>query len=299
MFNSGITDCKDSSQITRAYLDSLLVEARYIDSTEPDLSFDLYGASFTSPLMTAAFSHLDGYHANGMVEMAKGAEKAGSCNWAGYGTEQELLEIMQVSKKTIKIVKPYADRKRLLSMIEYAESVGVMAVGIDIDHGFGHDGRPDVIRGVNMHPLSFEELKTFRGATSLPFIVKGVLSLQDAEKCAKANVTGVVISHHHGIIPCAVPPLRQLPAIKERFGDCLDLFVDCGINDGIDAFKALALGAKAVCIGRSILPVLHDNGADGIYKAFMKMQDELRNMMAKTCSPDVNHISKDVLHMTL
>ena len=70
---SKIKNAHDSTEITRAYFDQILVESRYLDSRTPDLSMELYGEKFSSPVMIAAFSHLYKNHPGGMVEMAKGA----------------------------------------------------------------------------------------------------------------------------------------------------------------------------------------------------------------------------------
>lgn len=295
MDTSKVTNMRDANQLTRAYLDSLLVEPRYLDSCVPDLSMELYGRHFASPVMICAFSHLHGHHPDGMVEMARGAKQADICNWAGMGDEAELSGIIGTGAQTIKIVKPYADRDKVMNMLRFAEQSGAMAVGMDIDHSFDHRGNPDNVLGMIMKPVSTEELRSFVQATKLPFIVKGVLSVHDAVKCAEAGVSGILLSHHHGIMPYAVPPLMALPRIKAAIGSSMNIFVDCGIDTGADVFKCLALGAKAVCVGRCVLPIFHEKGADGVAEYVKGMNDELRAMMARTASPSLSRISADVL----
>jgi len=292
---SKVTNPKDSNQITRAYLDSILVEPRYLDSRVPDISMELYGRSFSSPITICAFSHLSAWHPGGMVEMAKGAKLAGIANFAGMGSEDELKDIIATGAATIKIVKPYADREKVFSMLRHAESIGALAVGMDIDHSFDSHGRADNVLGMQMQPVSTEELNGFVNATKLPFIVKGVLSVQDAVKCAEAGVSGILLSHHHGIMPYAVPPLMALPRIKAAICNSMDIFVDCSINTGIDAFKCLAMGAKAVCVGRSIQDAFKQKGAEGVNEYIANMNDELRAMMARTASPSLDCIPRDVL----
>ena len=295
MDTSKVTNLRDSNQLTRAYMDSLLVESRYLDSCVPDLHMELYGETFTSPIMIAAFSHLGKTHPGGMAEMARGALQAGICNWAGMGDEAELSGILGTGAGTIKIVKPYADREKVFNMLRFAEANGAMAVGMDIDHSFDHRGMPDHVVGYDMKPVSREELRDFVQATRLPFVVKGVLSVQDAVKCADAGVRGLLLSHHHGIMTYAVPPLMALPRIKAAVGSDIDLFVDCGIESGADVFKCLAMGAKAVCVGRSILPAFHDKGAEGVKHSVDAINDDLRAMMARTASPCLGRIPRDVL----
>ncbi len=285
----------DSDQITRDYFDSLLLEMRHLDGVMPDTSFQLYGETFSTPIMMAALSHLNNIHDNGMVEMAKGAAMAGAVNWAGMGEKQELEEIAATGAKTIKIIKPYADNDMVLERIAHAEKCGVMAVGMDIDHGFNGKGEYDKVLGYDMAPKSMEEIRSFVEAASLPFVVKGVLSSQDAYKCLKAGARGIVVSHHHGIMDYAVPPLMVLPEIIKVIDGQIPVFVDCGIVSGMDVFKALALGATAVSAGRVIMKPLGEGGAQGVKEHILQMNDELRGVMARTGCSDLAHIDSSVI----
>lgn len=293
-----MTNPCDSNAITRAYIDSLLIETRYIGAVLPDTSFTLYGQTFASPIMTSAFSHLDKIYKDakgGMVEMAKGAFAAQAVMWAGMGDEEEMAAMAATGAKTIKIIKPYADEKLITQQIEEARRHGALAVGMDIDHGFNKSGQYDNVFGHEMRPKSVDDLKRYAQSTDLPFIVKGVLSVRDAEACAEAGVQGIVVSHHHGIIDSAVPPLKVLPEIAGAVGGQLHLFVDCGIETGLDAFKALALGATAVCVGRVIIQDLIREGCAGATGKLNKMKAELTEAMARTGSCDVAHIDSDLI----
>ena len=190
-----------SDKITRQYFDSLLLEARYLDSAIPFTSFSLFGKEFSTPIMTAALSHLHNTAENGMIVYAKAAKLSDAVHWVGMGEDSELEEIVKTGAASIKIVKPQADNKEVFRKIEHAEKSGCFAVGMDIDHSFAGDGNFDNVLGLPMAAKSFDELKDFVQSTKLPFIVKGVLSVQDAEKCAKAGVKGIQVSHHHGLCP--------------------------------------------------------------------------------------------------
>ena len=285
----------NSDRITREYFDSLLVEMRHIDSKKPDTSFKLYGECFDTPIMTAALSHLNNLHDKGMVEMAKGAKMAGAVTFAGMGDKEELEEMIHTGARTIKIIKPYADNEIIFDRIAHAEKSGAFAVGMDVDHAFNGQGDYDTVLGCEMRPKSSEEIREFVNATSLPFIVKGVLSEKDAYKCLQAGVKGIVVSHHHGIMDYAVPPLKVLPPIIKVIGGEIPVFVDCGIVSGMDAFKALALGADGVCAGRVIMEPLKENGAEGVKDTLLKMTDELKGVMARTGCYDLAHMDSSVI----
>jgi isopentenyl diphosphate isomerase/L-lactate dehydrogenase-like FMN-dependent dehydrogenase len=292
-----VTDC-NTEKITREYFDSLLIEMRHIDSVIPDTSLELYGEKFSTPIMTAALSHLHSFCKecpNGMVETAKGALNAGAVMWAGMGDEEELEAITATGARTIKIIKPYADNNLIFRDIKHAEKYGVLAVGMDIDHSFNRSGQYDSVSGYAMSAKTLDEIKEFVGSTHLPFIIKGVLSVKDAEKCLEAGVKGIVVSHHHGISDYAIPPLMVLPEIAEVINHQIPIFVDCGIIRGFDAFKALALGATAVSVGNAVMTALRKEGSAGVQKKIEQMNRELAGAMARTCSPDLNHIDPSVI----
>ncbi len=290
-----IKNAWDSNEITRDYFDSLLLEMRHIDSVIPCTKLELFKETFDTPVMMAALSHLNSIRDNGMVEMARGALAANAVNWAGMGHEAELESITATGARTISIIKPYADNDYIIRRIEHAESCNVLAVGMDVDHSFGANGQYDEVLGEKMTSKSLKEIKEFIKATKLPFVIKGVLSEQDAYKCLEAGAKGIVVSHHHGIMNYAVPPLMILPKIVKLINHAIPIFVDCGVMSGMDVFKALALGADAVSAGRIILDPLKADGAAGVTKQIEKMTKELAGVMARTCSPDIRHIDASVI----
>jgi isopentenyl diphosphate isomerase/L-lactate dehydrogenase-like FMN-dependent dehydrogenase len=280
----------DSEKITRDYLDSLLVEMRHIDSVMRSTRLELYGDTFETPGMLAALSHLDHTQPGGLAAAAKGMKAAGGVMWAGMGDEAELERITATGARTVKIIKPYADNRDIFKKIEHAEKCGCIAVGVDVDHQFGGKKQWEMVREFKMKPKSLDEIKSFVRATKLPFIIKGVLSEIDARKCLDAGVQGIVVSHHHGMVDYSLPPLRILPRIVKLINKKIPVFVDCGINRGMDAFKAIALGANAVSVGRAVMGPLGAEGAAGVQKTVEEMTHELAWAMAVTCSPDLNHI---------
>ena len=139
----------------------------------------------------------------------------------------------------------------------------------------------DFVIDSDMRPMSATELrKLVEISGDTPFIVKGVLSVEDAKKCVEIGAKALIVSHHHGIMPSSVPPLLVLPEIKKAVGDQITIIVDCCIEDGVDAFKALALGADAVCVGRALMGPLKD-GEDAAYEAIEKLSGQLRSVAAR------------------
>jgi len=287
---------QDSNQITKEYFDSLMIEMRHIDSEIADTKIRLFGQQFSMPIATAALSHLNNTAPDGMKKMAEGARMADALCFSGMGEAGEIRDMCETGAKVIKIVKPHADNANVLAKIREAEDAGAFGVGMDIDHAFTSNGEYDTVVGLPMKPKSLEEIKSFVKSTKLPFIVKGVLSVQDARKCLEIGAAGIIVSHHHGIMSSAVPPLFILPRIKEVIGDRIPIFVDCCIESGMDAFKALALGADAVCVGRAIMPPLKEKGAEGVCEKLVSVNQELKAVMERTAFTKLSKIDDSVIY---
>lgn len=292
-----MSQISNSNTITRTYLDSLLIETRYLNSTNPDTSFTLYGKTFSSPVMTAALSHLEQLGSGGMARgIAQGAKDAGCVFWYGAAEEEEIRMLAGTGADMIEIIKPYANRDLILQKISQAESIGLLAVGIDIDHPFANDGSPDIVDGEELKALTTSELAEIVNSTRLPLITKGVLSLYDAENSLNAGARGMVLSHHNNRIDYAIPPLYVLPEILKLTGAEVPVFVDCMIQTGMDAFKALALGAKGVCIGRPLMTAYTKDRARGVRDYLQEARDELAKAMAYTGCTDLSKMDPSVIH---
>ena len=292
-----MSEIGNSNRIAREYLDSLRVETRYLDSTNPTTAFELYGARFDTPIMTAALSHLDHFMFPGAADaLARGAKAAGAALWYGMASEAEIEALAATGATMIEIIKPYADRGEIARKIAHAEKLGLLAVGIDIDHPFASDGSPDIVDGAPMAALRTAELADLCASTRLPVIVKGVLSVRDAERSLSAGARGLVLSHHNNRIEYALPPLALLPEVAELARGVAPVFVDCEIRTGMDAFKALALGAAGVCIGRPLMTAIKENGADGVRDYLLNANRQLAKAMACTGCVDLGRMDAGVIH---
>ena len=295
MDNLKVMGDRISNRITRQYLESLVLEMRVIDTEEPSTEFELFGEKFATPVMTAALSHLEGICRDGMVEMARGAAAAGALVWAGLGSDEELEKMIGTGAKVVKIIKPYEDPEEVLREIRHAESCGALAVGMDVDHPFARNGKYMTLEGHKMAAKSLEDMKGFVRESKLPFIVKGVLSVQDARKCAEMGAAGMIVSHHNAIIDYAAPPLMVLPEILKAVGGTMPVFVDCCLESGADVYKAMALGASAAGVGRALMGPLGEKGADGVKAKIQKITADLAYLMGMTGCQDVSHFDASVV----
>ncbi len=293
------TRLSDANVITEKYMDSLLIEERLIDSVVADISTEFLGEKFDMPVMTPAFSHLQNYNGrehNGLEEYSMAAKECNILNFCGMMENEQFKKLVDTGAKTVRIVKPYADHGKVIDQMQYAKDIGAFGIGMDIDHIFGEEGE-DVVVGENMAVQTSDMLRSYVELTDLPFVVKGVLSVSDALKCADIGAKAIIVSHHHGRLPYAVPPMMILPQIKEALKDRdVGIIVDCGIASGADVFKALALGADAAAVGRSMLPSLEKDGVKGVSDFIRKVGKDLRYIMSFTGFATVKDIDDSVLH---
>ena len=291
----------DANEITARYLDSILFKERLIDSAVADTSVELFGERFSSPLLMPAFSHIkayDGRELTGLEEYSIAAKRMNILNFVGMMENDMYKRIAGTGAKTVRIVKPYADNVKVRDQMRFAEDNGAVAVGMDIDHIFGNEGL-DVVVGELMAEQTSDMIRSYIGSTKLPFVVKGVLSEAEAVKCADLGAKAIIVSHHHGRLPYAVPPLMVLPSIKKALeGRDVKIFVDCGISSGADIYKCLALGADAAAVGRSMLPYLEEGGVEGMESYITKINNELRFVMSCTGFGSVGQIDDSCLVRT-
>lgn len=291
---------EDANVYNRAYLDHIHVEMRVLDSVEPELGTELFGEQFSSPIMMPAFSHLNKVGEDGkrpMVQYALAARELQLMNWVGMEEDADYAEIAATGARTVRIIKPFRDHEVILEQIDFAVRHKAIAVGIDIDHVPGKDGKYDIVDGIPMGPVTSEDLRFYVAACPVPFVAKGVLSVQDAVKAKEAGCAAIVVSHHHGRIPFGIAPLQILPRIREALaGSGVKIFVDCSMDSGYDAYKALALGADAVSVGRGILSPLLKDGSEGVKKKIVKMNEELAELMMYTGVGNTGAFDSTVLY---
>ena len=275
----------DANEITARYMDSILIKERLIDSEVADTTVELFGETFSGPVLMPAFSHLKEYAGRkltGLEEYSIAAKNMNILNFVGMMENDMYKRIADTGAKTVRIVKPYADNLKVRDQMKFAEDNGAVAIGMDIDHIFGNDGL-DVVLGEQMAVQTSDMIRSYIESTKLPFVIKGVLSEEEAVKCADLGAKAIIVSHHHGRLPYAVPPMMVLPSIKKALeGRDVKIIVDCGIASGSDEYQCIALGADAAAVGRSMLPSLEEGGVEGVSKFIKGVNDELRFVMSCT-----------------
>lgn len=282
----------------RKLLDSLFFETKWFDPPEVDTGLSLFGRQFKTPVFCSAIS--TGKQPKMTTEIAHAIAKAGSFMMLGIGGNKELQEAIDTGAPIVKIIKPYRNTDLIFEKLHEAESRGCMAVGMDIDHFHGLQ-RPDgdVVRTELMGPQKTETIRQLISQTKLPFIIKGVLSLTDAQKAVDIGAKAIVVSNHaSGSLTFSVPSLIALPKIAEKFGDKLTILVDTGFQTGNDVLKGLSLGARAVGMGSGMVLAWAAKGTEGVEMLIERITGELRRTMAATGCAALPDVDQSILVQT-
>ena len=232
----------------------------------------LFGKHFDYPVFAAPIGGMSFNFNNFLSEeeycnaVVLGTVSAGCAAFTADGPDEYILQASLPAIKAsggiaIPTIKPW-ENKKAIEKIKIVEEAGAVAVAMDIDSA----GLVNLIRaGKPVYPKSTEELAEIVSSTKLPLILKGVMTAAGAQKAQKAGAYGIVVSSHGGRVLSDTPPTcASLPEIRAAVGHDIKIFVDGGIRSGSDVFKALALGADAVLIGRPYAVAAFGGNIEGV-----------------------------------
>ena len=144
--------------------------------------------------------------------------------------------------------------------------------------------------------LTFDDIGWLAELSGLPVIVKGVMRGDDARRCAEAGAAGVVVSNHGARqLDTTIPTAEALADVAQSAGDEAEIYVDGGIRRGTDVIKALALGARAVMVGRPILWALATGGADGVQAVLTELIEEITRALMLCGAATPTDVTPDLL----
>jgi len=194
------------------------------------------------------------------------------------------------------IVKPYKDDEQVLKHLERAAELGCVAVGMDVDVFFLEKAWDEVPGPPQLGHKTLDDLRRYKAATKLPFVVKGVLSAHDARAAREMGADGLIVSFHGGeTIDYAMPVLQALPTVRAECPN-VPILVDSGFRRGADVLKALALGADGVGFATLLLIACAAGGTDAVAAMVEELQAELQRTMSIAGCASVSDIDPTVMH---
>ncbi|MBI4642298.1 MAG: alpha-hydroxy-acid oxidizing protein [Deltaproteobacteria bacterium] len=270
----------------------------------PDTSFDLWGEKLSMPILAAPMTGVS-YNMGGKLseedflqEIVAGSLLAGTLGMSGDGAAPEMYHgglkaIASHNGRGIPFIKP-REQGDVIKYIRAAESAQAMAVGMDID---GAGLITMALKGQPVGPKTFPEIKELLAATRLPFILKGIMTPEEADMALEAGAAAIVVSNHGGRVLDHTPGAAEvLPPIAARVKGRLLIFADGGVRSGSDVLKLLALGADAVLVGRPLVIGVMGGGREGVAFLFNKLKGELIQAMLLTGTAHVKTVARAILY---
>ena len=257
------------------------------ENTPVDTSLELFGHKFDFPVFIAPLGGLTLHYGDKYTDqqynsiLVPSAANYGIAAFTGDGMDPKIMESAVVDMTRtdgmgIPTIKPW-NKELVFEKLEVLNDNHIFAAAMDVDGA----GLPFLKKyNPNAGSKSVAEMKEIVDYAEMPFIIKGIMTVNGAKKAVDSGAAGIVVSNHGGRVQGDCPSTAEvLPSIAEAVGGQVKIFVDGGIRSGADIFKALALGADAVLIGRPVVPFIYAEGEDG-FKVYMnKITAEFRDTM--------------------
>jgi 4-hydroxymandelate oxidase len=320
----------------RAAFDRVVVRPRVlVDVKQCDPGTALLGTPITTPIGVAPMAYHRLVHPDGELATAAAAGEVGGPFVVSIFASQTLADIAKDATGPLWL-QVYWLRRRdaLVELVGRAESTGFGALVLTVDTPQVarrlRDMRnsftiPDRIHAVNLDlpvmasthqatagtsaierhsreefdpTITWPDLAWLRERTMLPLVLKGILTAEDARLAVDHGVDAIVVSNHGGRqLDGAVPTLEALPEVVAAVNGRIPVLMDGGIRCGTDVFKALALGASTVLIGRPVLWGLAHSGAPGAAAVLRLLRDELVDCMRLAGRPTIADIDPSAVRI--
>lgn len=286
-----------------------------------DLSLNLFGQRYAHPIFLAPIAYQKLFHPHAEIATALAAEAMQANMILSNFSTTAMQEVAQTSQSP-KWFQLYwqGSREKSLDLIQQAQQAGFLAIVITIDSAFSgiRDQErqsgfqlPAHLHAVHHNPLPLEtsdlqglmqlaaqwdDIAWLRQHIDLPILLKGIIHPLDAKQAIDLGVHGLILSNHGGrILDGVISPLEVLAKIRAMTSSNYPLILDSGIRRGTDIFKALALGASAVSVGRPYIYGLASAGALGIAHSLKILIEEFSTTMALMGTTKLDQINQDCI----
>ena len=292
-----------------------------------DTSMNLLGQRLSMPIYVTPMANHGVVHPLAEVGSAQGAKKAGTLFVAPTGSNKTMEEVATAIRDSPRWFQLYLNKDPEVNeqLLQRAEKTGYSAIVLTVDlpvlgtrdrnvrnsfmlskdlnrsnvsserYVAATRSLQSLTAGIK-DDLSWEDYEWTRKHTTLPVLIKGILSTDDAEEAAKRKVPAIIVSNHGGRqLDTGFGAIEALRPIVERVRGKTRVLFDSGIRRGTDVFKAMALGAEAVGLGRPVLWGLALNGADGVAAVLEHLRVELANVMRLAGTARLADVTSDYI----
>jgi len=299
---------------------------RMVNTSQVDTSTELLGQRLSSPILLAPVSSQRAFHEDGELATARAARETGHLQILSNLTTAPLEEVVDTRGEPVWLqLYPTSNWDVTRMMIERAEKTEVPVLVLTVDMNgnsnrvpLGHYVRQDtrdctqchgrdpgdwlsrkpMYAGTGVQPdefltpgMTWDYIDRLRGVTDMKIVIKGIVTREDATTCVSAGVDAVYVSNHGGRAEASGrAAIESLSEVVEAVEGRVPVLVDSGFRRGTDIFKALALGANAVCVGRPYLWGLAAFGDSGVRRVLEIMQRELTMAMSQMGAPKLSDI---------
>ncbi len=314
----------------RSAFEALTLRPRFLrEVVNRDISTTVLGEEISLPVMISpAGSHMLA-HPDGEIATAKGAGMSDTCMLLSTASNYSMEEVAEAATGPMWFQLYHRGYEYSEMLVHRAEEAGFKAICLTVDtpapspkdrdlrNRFqrtlelgnfralaaersqisGTDDTPgwEVSR---VPPLSWRELEWLRGLTSLPLVLKGIRTAEDAHIAVENGVDGILVSTHGGRqLDMTMGAIEMVPEVVEAAKGQAEVYVDSGVRRGSDVIKALALGARAVSIGRPLYWGLAVDGADGVHGVLELLREEIDRTMAYCGQTNIRELEPGVINI--
>ena len=298
-----------------------------VDPRKIDMTTSLFGQTLNVPILLAPTGGHRSTHPEGELATVRGAGQAGVIMVVSTVSSTPVEEIAALATQPLWFqLYILRDRSLTRDLVQRAEAAGCRVLCVTVDstttgprnrqnrgrfRGIPGGGRglphlqgmkrpdtieSDIFSSARDPNVTWKDVDWLRSMTRMPLVLKGVLDPADAERAVQEGVEGIIVSNHGGRnLDTSQATVTALPEIVERVDGRVPILVDGGIRRGTDVLKAIALGARAVLIGRPYRYGLAAGGAPGVARAVNILKRELEMAMASTGRITIAQIDRSVL----
>ncbi|HYI96709.1 MAG TPA: alpha-hydroxy acid oxidase [Bryobacteraceae bacterium] len=301
---------------------------RLIDITRADMKTEIFGTTWDSPIGLAPVGNAKAFHPEGEIPTTRAAKVKKSLQILSTATNSSFEDVSQVLGRPpwyqLYVTSRFDFTERLVKRVE-AAGCQIIAITVDTQAGrrtetFERSRRLDKRECVTCHGstredfyrrkpmfqgldvtglatqnpgLTWDHLQRIKKMTSMKVVLKGIETAEDTKLCIESGIDGVIVSNHGGRAgESGRGTIECLPEVVEAAGSKIPVMIDGGFRRGTDIFKALALGATGVCIGRPYIWALSAFGQAGVERVIDMLRLELELVMKQCGARSISEITR-------